>query len=129
MAPKAKKRRLSQSEKTTIKKDARVMTVAVKKQLRVLKAAKPKKVEITKKRPATASTTTTNHTVEQNKFGTKPCRISQEVLLTRRQAADRRWEDHFKEMLEFKEEHGHCLVPKYYKKNPSLSQFVQKNRR
>eukprot|EP00579_Thalassiosira_antarctica_P005289 CAMPEP_0201902528 /NCGR_PEP_ID=MMETSP0902-20130614/55000_1 /ASSEMBLY_ACC=CAM_ASM_000551 /TAXON_ID=420261 /ORGANISM="Thalassiosira antarctica, Strain CCMP982" /LENGTH=497 /DNA_ID=CAMNT_0048436531 /DNA_START=126 /DNA_END=1616 /DNA_ORIENTATION=+ len=43
---------------------------------------------------------------------------------------DRRpnWEERFKQLEEFKEEHGHCIVPRKYLNNPSLGTWVNEQR-
>eukprot|EP00804_Cyclotella_cryptica_P017041 CCRYP_003291-RA/>CCRYP_003291-RA protein AED:0.07 eAED:0.07 QI:252/1/1/1/0.83/0.71/7/0/252 len=39
-----------------------------------------------------------------------------------------RGEQRFRELCQFKKEHGHCNVPKRYSKNPSLGNWVKKQR-
>lgn len=39
------------------------------------------------------------------------------------------WENQFLNLLEFKETHGHMLVPKRYDPNPPLGNWVQEQRR
>jgi len=38
------------------------------------------------------------------------------------------WDDRFDELVEFKKEHDHCLVPKGYKANPQLADWVKTQR-
>jgi len=38
------------------------------------------------------------------------------------------WEDRFNELKEFRDENGHCNVPKIYNKNPSLGYWVNEQR-
>ncbi len=38
------------------------------------------------------------------------------------------WDERFGQLVRFKEESGHCLVPNRYPENPGLGQWVQKNR-
>ena len=39
-----------------------------------------------------------------------------------------RWEEMFRQLEEFKKEHGHCRVPWRYKKNPKLGRWVKTQR-
>ena len=41
---------------------------------------------------------------------------------------DERWEEMFRQLREFKKEHGHCRVPFRYKKNPQLGMWVNTQR-
>ena len=41
---------------------------------------------------------------------------------------DEQWEDMFRQLEEFKKEHGHCRVPHQYKKNPQLGMWVMSQR-
>ena len=38
------------------------------------------------------------------------------------------WEQRFNELLDYKKEHGHCLVPMNYKENPQLANWVSTQR-
>ncbi len=38
------------------------------------------------------------------------------------------WEDRYQELVQFKTEHGHCIVPVHYPKNPKLRGFVENTR-
>eukprot|EP00934_Nitzschia_sp_Nitz4_P003798 Nitzschia sp. Nitz4//scaffold202_size38995//33164//34081//NITZ4_007636-RA/size38995-augustus-gene-0.52-mRNA-1//1//CDS//3329541396//3788//frame0 len=38
------------------------------------------------------------------------------------------WKDRFDDLVEFRKHHGHCLVPHNFKDNPSLSQWVKRQR-
>jgi ribosomal protein L24E len=44
------------------------------------------------------------------------------------QWTDQRWEDRFLHLLEFKEKHGHTLVPQRFKQNPQLGTWVNEQR-
>ena len=128
MTKAAKTRRVSTRKKTATRKYADVMTAAVKKPMGALKAVTRQERKTTKRKPAASSTTPDNKD-QKTKPGTKRQNYySEEVLLARRQKADSFWEDRFTELLKFKKEHGHCLVPKVYKKNQPLAYFVQRNR-
>ena len=39
-----------------------------------------------------------------------------------------RWNAHLEECKEYKKKHGDCLVPRRYEENPSLGNFVNKQR-
>lgn len=39
-----------------------------------------------------------------------------------------RWFDRFQDLVQFKEEHGHCCVPSHWPKNPPLAQWVKRQR-
>lgn len=41
---------------------------------------------------------------------------------------EKQWEQQFRELIEFKQEKGHCLVPHSYDKNPTLSRWVKRQR-
>lgn len=41
---------------------------------------------------------------------------------------DRKWNDHFNELVAFKAKHGHCRVPQKYEANGALSQWVKRQR-
>lgn len=41
---------------------------------------------------------------------------------------ERQWQERFKELCEFKEQHGHCNVPITYEENPRLSIWVMNQR-
>ena len=38
------------------------------------------------------------------------------------------WDERFKQLKEYKEKHGHCLVPEGYKANPQLGNWVKNQR-
>ena len=38
------------------------------------------------------------------------------------------WTERFEELLQFREQMGHCLVPNYYPENPALAQWVKRQR-
>jgi len=38
------------------------------------------------------------------------------------------WQTRFEQMLEFKEKNGHCNVPRHYKENPALGEWVHRQR-
>jgi len=42
---------------------------------------------------------------------------------------DRRWNTQYAHLLEFKHQHGHCLVPQHYPPNPKLGLWVMAQRR
>ncbi|CAJ1929463.1 unnamed protein product [Cylindrotheca closterium] len=41
---------------------------------------------------------------------------------------EQQWEEQFEELLKFKEEQGHCLVPHTYPKNQALARWVKRQR-
>jgi len=45
-----------------------------------------------------------------------------------RKSQESRWEDCFQRLLKFREEHGNCLVPYRYKKDPQLGKWVSSQR-
>lgn len=49
--------------------------------------------------------------------------IEWNLTLTER---DRTWEQKFRELLEFRLQHGHCAVPPNWKLNPSLAAWLNK---
>ena len=38
------------------------------------------------------------------------------------------WKERYSELVEFHRQHGHCLVPNNYKENPSLAEWVKRQR-
>ena len=43
-------------------------------------------------------------------------------------SCDEKWDEMFRQLKEFKKEHGHCRVPYRYKKNPKLGTWVHNQR-
>lgn len=41
---------------------------------------------------------------------------------------EKQWVEQFDELLKFKEQHGHCLVPHTFDENPTLSRWVKRQR-
>lgn len=41
---------------------------------------------------------------------------------------EKQWQEQFEELLKFKEEHGHCLVPHTFQENQTLSRWVKRQR-
>lgn len=56
-------------------------------------------------------------------------RLSQAVLEDRAAKAAVHWEQCFKDLEAFKEDNGHCLVPKMFNENQTLAYWVQRNRK
>jgi Helicase associated domain. len=42
---------------------------------------------------------------------------------------EKKWNEHLKDLCEFKEQHGHCLVPHTFPENQSLARWVKRQRR
>jgi len=63
-------------------------------------------------------------------FYTKGTEEQKKIESQRRQPSlDAHWQRHYKSLLEFREEHGHCIVPKMYPENQALSAWVFRQRR
>lgn len=105
---KASTRRVS--PRTASKKVAPVKVASV------AKAAKPT-AKPTKSKAASAQDT---------KFKN---RLSKAVLEDRAAKAAVHWEQCFKDLEAFKEDNGHCLVPKMFNENQTLAYWVQRNRK
>jgi len=75
--------------------------------------------------------------VASDTSGTKKCtKQKRGVLSTKKQSTkckpgiqDRTWNAQFQALIEFKEQHGHCLVPQNYPPNPKLGLWVMAQRR
>eukprot|EP00980_Cylindrotheca_fusiformis_P019765 scaffold6927_cov93-Cylindrotheca_fusiformis.AAC.3 len=50
------------------------------------------------------------------------------TLDPRQSTYDKKWDDHYNQLVAFKEEHGHCRVPQKYEPNGALSQWVKRQR-
>jgi hypothetical protein len=53
---------------------------------------------------------------------------SNDMTPTNPSAVGRSWYQRYQEMIEFKEEYGHCCVPVYWPQNPQLAQWVKRQR-
>jgi hypothetical protein len=51
-----------------------------------------------------------------------------EIARITRNTYDDQWDNMFEKLREFKEKHGHCLVPKRHKENPKLGTWVDTQR-
>jgi len=50
------------------------------------------------------------------------------VGINQKKDPEKVWDTHFKSLLQFKKNHGHCLIPKVYRENQPLSSWVFRQR-
>ena len=94
------------------------------------KKVAPVKVETIAKaaKPAAKPTKSKVASTQDTKSKSKN-RLSQAVLEDRAAKASVHWEQCFKDLEAFKEDNGHCLVPKMFSENQTLAYWVQRNRK
>jgi len=74
---------------------------------------------------SSSSHTSTNNPSKSNSYTTQSSKMK-EVKFRAYQAEN--WTEKFEELLHFREENGHCLVPNCHPENPALAQWTKRQR-